>query len=136
MSFDDDLKAQAEAERPFEDVSVAVNKNLHTFRFRRMDGDEWANEVDKHPARPGVLVDMRYGYNIRSIVKAVAPKCGVRMDGNVETVMDVEQWGKLFKALDGAAVARFGDAIWGLNEYGPAAEVEAAKKALASTGTA
>ena len=131
MSFEDDLKAQAEAERPHADVEVKLNQTLYTFRFRRMNGDEWANEIDKHPARPGVLVDMRYGYNLRSIVKAVAPKCGVRLDGDVETVMDVEQWTQLFKVLDGAGVARVGDAIWGVNEYGPAAEGEAAKKTVA-----
>jgi hypothetical protein len=136
VSFEDDLKAQAEAEHPSADVDVTLNGKLYTFRFRRMDGDEWANEVDKHPARPGVLVDMRYGYNLRSIVKAVAPRCGVRVDGDSEESLDADQWLQLFKVLDGAGVARFGDAIWGLNEFAPAAEVEAAKKALRSTATA
>lgn len=142
VSFADDLKAQSEAVLPHEDVEVLLNGNVHVFRFRQIDGVEWTAETDKYPARPGVLIDARYGYNLRALVKGIAPKCGVRLDGDTEILMRVEkasegpavdEWGDLWKAIDGPTFARITDAIWGLNEYRPGLAVEAAKKALSAS---
>lgn len=134
MSFLDDLQAQTAAAVPTQDVELTLNGTLYTLRFKRMDGVEWATETDKHPARPGVLIDARYGYNLRSLVKAVALKTGSRVDGDTVVDLSEDEWKQLWKAVDGAAAQRIGDAVWALNEYLPAAEVEAAKKALSGSG--
>lgn len=133
MSFDDDLNAAVKGEREFRDVDVLVGKKLHTLRFRQIDGLLWAAHADKNPARPDVLVDARYGYNLRGIVMSVAPISGVRLEGDKEVELTAEQWKKLFKSLDGAGFQRVSDAVWDLNEYTPGQQVEAAKKALSGS---
>lgn len=132
MSFDDDVAAQIAAEKDFVNVDVTLNGKLYTFRFFQMDGLEWADQTDRFPARPGVLLDMRYGYNLRPLSKAVAPLSGKQVDGDTLIDLTPEQWEKLFKALPGAAVMRIGDALFNLNEYAPGEAVEAAKKASAA----
>lgn len=129
MSFVDDLKAEFEAPMPTEDVPVTLNGNLYTFRFTRMDGVEWASLTDLFPARPGVMLDMRYGYNLRPLTLAAAARSGQRVDGDQIVDLTEDQWRNLFKALPGASIQRFSDAIFLLNEHGPAQEVEQAKKA-------
>jgi hypothetical protein len=138
VGFLEDLAAEKAAQRPTADVEVLLNGNLYTLRFTKLDGTEWAAEVDKYPARPGILIDSRYGYDLRKLVKGIAHKCGVLLDGETEVPLQwdppgtkdrVDEWADLFKALDGHAVQRIADAIWGLNEYAPAQAVEAAKKA-------
>lgn len=142
MTFEDDLAAQVVKPRPSQDVDVLINGTPYTFRFVQIDGFEWAAECDKHPARPGVLLDTRYGYNLRSLTKAVARLSGTRVDGDKliplrvdkvdpkAAVVGVDEWASLFKNIDGAAFQRISDAIWALNEYAPANAIEAAKKAL------
>jgi hypothetical protein len=113
----------------------------------QMDGIAWASETDKFPARPGVLVDQRYGYNLRPLTKHVAPKCSVLFDadGNeVELRVDppevkkdrVNQWADLFANIDGATFQRISDALFGLNEIWPAQAVDAAKKARTASAMA
>lgn len=139
MTFEDDLKAAREAPIEHTDVAYTLNGTLYTARFLQLSGMEWAAEADNHPARPGVLIDARYGYNLRSLCRAIAKKTGRRVDGdptdeNVKLVeLTPEQWDDLYRALPGSTVQSFDDAIWALNEAIPAREVEAAKKAFAAT---
>lgn len=132
MSFEDDLAAAQTAAVKTRDVDVSVNGTLYTFRFRRMPGMAWALETNRHPARPGILLDTRYGYNLWSLVAAVAPKYADRVDGDTTVPLTAEQWAALLDensdVLDGAAVQQFGDAVFELNEYGPRAEVDALRK--------
>jgi hypothetical protein len=130
MSFDDDLETALNAEPDWTTVDVTLGGKLHTFRFDRMVGTLWAAETDKHPVRPGVLMDMRYGYNLRTLTQVVAPITGRRVERDTLEKLSDEQWAKLFKALPGAHLERIADALFKLNEYLPALEVEAAKKAL------
>lgn len=132
MSFEDDIRAEFEAEKPYHDVSVKLNGNLHTFRFTQMDGLQWASATDMHPARPGVLLDMRFGYNLRPLSLLVAAQTGKRIDGDKFVDLTPDQWTNLFKALPGASVMRIGDALFELNEYGPGEAIEALKKASAA----
>jgi hypothetical protein len=130
MSFADDLKAEFEADKPTRDVEIPLNGNLYTLRFERMDGTDWTLATDAAPARPGVLLDMRYGYNLRALVPPVAEKTGKLVDGDNLVDVSEDQWRAIFKGA-GATVSRIGDAIFALNEYDPAAEVEALKKVSA-----
>lgn len=128
MSFEDDLAAASAAPAPFLDVDVTVNGNLYTLRFEQMGPAEWAAETDRHPARPGVLIDARYGYNLRSLIQAVAPLTGSLVeDGSTVPVAD---WPALLKSIAGHGFQRVTDAIWSVNEYLPERQVADAKKAL------
>lgn len=131
-SLDDDLDQQMNRELDTVDVDVTVNGKLRTFRFTEMDGLKWADLCDRAPARPGVLLDMRYGYNMRELTVLAAPQSGVLVNGEKSETLSVEQWAKLFKGLPGSAVQRVGDALFNLNEWLPAQAVDAAKKAFAA----
>lgn len=135
LSFSDDLAAAKAAVLPHQDVDVLLNGNLHTLRFHKMDAVEWAEATASHPARPNVLIDTRYGYNLRAVTRTVAPQTGFLLDGDRPTPLQSEdEWVSLFKAISGAEFARIMDAVWELNEYGPQEAVKAAKKALAISG--
>lgn len=150
-TFEEDLAAAQAPEDNHIDVLVLINSNPYLLRFRPMDGMEWAAETDLHPPRPNVAIDRAYGYNIRSLTKGAAPQSGVlvvdgeerklRVDPPVQRKRGekaperVDEWGALFKALSGHDFKRITDAIWSLNEYLPEKAVEAAGKALASSGS-
>lgn len=140
MSFLEDLEAAKATDAPTEDVTVLLNGNPHTLTFTRMSGIDWAHLVDKHPPRLGitpdggplpvkddapVMVDAKYGYNVRGVVLEAAPLSGV-VDGEAHPA---DVWEQMLETLDGAAIQRITDAIWKLNEYGPEQEVDAARKA-------
>lgn len=127
MSFEDDLKATTINDPIYLDADVTVNGNLYTLRFVEMDPFEWASAVDRHPARPGVLIDAKYGYNLRTLVREVAPLLGSRVEG--DTTVPVEDWPALLKAIGGNGFQRVTDAIWSLNEYMRERQVESLKKA-------
>jgi hypothetical protein len=128
MTFEEDLAAAVAAPVETQDVEVLLNARVLTLRFRQMDGFEWADETDRHPARPDTKIDMHYGYNLRSLTKAVAPKTGVRVDGDGEHELTEEQWTALLKALSGAHFQRVCDAVFALNEYAPAWKIRELKK--------
>jgi hypothetical protein len=137
MSFEDDLAADVDPD--WLNVDIQLNGKPYTFRFTAMNGLDWATECDRHPARPGVKLDLQYGYNLRSIAEAVAPVCGVRVVGDPlgeETeALSAEQWETLLGKADGQTYRHLTDAIWAVNEYLPAQAVVAAKKALAAPKT-
>lgn len=134
MTFEDDLAAVQAAPAPFLDAEVTVNGSYYALRFVQMDPFDWAVEVDKHPARPGVALDKRYGYNLRSLVKAVAPATGSLVED--DKTVPVKDWPALLKAIGGHGFQRVTDAIWAVNEYLPEQAVVAAKKARAVSKTA
>jgi hypothetical protein len=139
MSFDDDLKKQQEdsapAAQPTGDASIRVGGNLYTFRFTRMRGIEWATEIVKkqHKPRTDVTLDSHFGYNVHSVVRAVAPLTGARVEGDELVTMEPKRWKALFDSLDSAGVQSLVDTIWGLNEWDPRQELEDAKKALSGS---
>ncbi|UWD83659.1 hypothetical protein NY057_05285 [Curtobacterium flaccumfaciens] len=145
-TFEEDLAAAQAPEDEYADVPVLINKKLHTLRFRPMDGLAWAAETDRHPPRPNVAIDGKYGYNIRSLTKGAAPQCGVLVidgeehqlqvdpfDPEHPTAERVNQWEQLFKAISGYEFKRITDVIWFLNEFGPQEDIKAAGKALADS---
>jgi hypothetical protein len=147
MSFEDDLKAAAKAPVEYLDVDVLLNGNVHVFRFEQMNGADWSAEADRHPARPGVNIDSVYHYNLRSLVKAVAPMSGGRLvDGEIVKLRvdpidpknpkdknRVDEWRDLFKRMDGSTFQRISNTIWALNQRYPDLAIEEAKKALAGS---
>ena len=130
MGFLDDVAAaKAAPKQTSEPVAVVLNGSLYELVFERADGDVWAECVSRHPARLDSLIDKRYGYNFNAVVLEIAPKTGRLADG---TEIPDEAWADLVPALSGAEIARVTDAIWALNEWNPAQEIEKAKKALSA----
>jgi len=131
LSFLEDLKVAKEQPRKKSDpVAVMVNEALYELVFYRADGDVWADCVARHPARPGAIVDLRYGYNFNAVVLEIAPKTGRLIEDDAEVELPAEAWADLIPALSGAEIGSVTDAIWALNEWDPAQEIERAKKAL------
>jgi hypothetical protein len=147
-TFEEDLAAAQAPEDEYVDVLVLVNKKPHTLRFRPMDGLAWAAETDRHAPRPGVLIDTKYGYNIRTLTKGAAEQSGVRVvdgeerplrvdpfDPEHPTAERVNEWESLFKAVSGHDFKRITNAVWFLNEYEPQEAVKAAGKELADSAS-
>ncbi|KRC52128.1 hypothetical protein ASE16_03510 [Leifsonia sp. Root227] len=130
MSFEDDLKAEFEAERPTEDVTVSLNGKPYTFRFTQMDPTDWGNACDQAPPRPKVRTDNYFGYNMRELTHIAAPLSGKRVDGRDVITLSEDQWRSLLKALPGGQMQLVTDAIFRLNQIAPLEAVEAAKKAF------
>lgn len=102
-----------------------------TFRFRRMDGFDYAALCAKHPPRLDVSADLGAGgYNIDAVARAAAKASGVRLVDDTEETLSDDEWDGIFESLSGHDVKNIRDAIWSLNEYGPAQQLELAKKAL------
>lgn len=142
MSFEDDLKAQLEAERDTVDVPFTLNDNPYLLRFTQLDSWIWAAEADRHPMRPDVTLDRTFGYNMRSLVRAIAPTCGqlfregepvelhILRDDKGNVIQD--DWDALFRAMSPAAVQNMCTSVFSLHESESInTVVEQAKKLLA-----
>lgn len=114
MSFDDDLKAQLAAEKETAEVPFALNANPYVLKFTALDPWEWAEAGDHFPPRPGVALDRNFGYNMRDLVRSVAPRIGQLLRDGVP--VEVDDWDALFKALSPAAVQRTCSAVFALHE--------------------
>lgn len=111
-------------------VTVPVGDGTVTLRFTEMDPREWHRCTMAHPGRPDVALEVMFGYNLVDTAKHAAPLSGVRVVDDVEHKLTAKQWGKFFTAIDREGWALITDAIFGLNEAGPLARLEAVKKAL------
>lgn len=130
MGFLDDLAAAKEQpKQKSQPVAVTVNGKLYELVFYRADGDVWAETVARHPARPDAVIDLRYGYNFNAVVLEIAPQTGRVLEDGTEADIPAKAWADLIPALSGAEIGRVTDAIWALNEWEPAQEIERAKKA-------
>ena len=103
-------------------------KALITLKFTPMDGYEWAQLTSAHPRRIEVPLDLQYGYDYDAVSKAAAIATGVMVTDAGEVPISEEQWGRLFKKFSGRDVEEIRDAVWLLNEYQPALQVEALVK--------
>lgn len=127
MSFEDDLDTDLEPEHV--DVDVMVNKKLRTFRFTQMSGIDWGSLVTFFPVRVGSTLDHQYGYNIDGLCMEAAQFSGKLIEEGEPVDMAPESWKKLWPKLSGHDFISVKDAIWRLNEFGPGAAVDKAKKA-------
>jgi len=128
-----ELLASSEPER--DTVEVILGGEPVTFEFTKIDGDRWAELAAKYPPRPGNPTDLRIGgYNIDQVVKEAAKINGQRVDVEPHENPTPEQWDAIFEALSGHGVKDIRDVVWTLNEYGPAQQLEAAKKARSTGG--
>jgi hypothetical protein len=149
---DDDvrLSRKSPAEKIAEQIRAleeSAQDALVTFRFRRLPGRIWGELALRFPPRPEVALDKLYGYNIDALCMAAAayrrppekdggepgPAYAWRIEDGVEVSMSTEEWMTLFDVIAGSDFRAIADAIWTLNEYGPAQQREAAVKASGAT---
>lgn len=130
MTFAEDLAAAKEKPRERLEVRVQVNGKTYTLRYTQMDGVEYAAETLKHPFRADVALDREYGYNLNSLAQEISPRCAVRVDGDTEIGMSVEEWTDLFSVLDGGGAQAIANTVFTLNQFADAKAVRAAKKVL------
>lgn len=109
-------------------LAEAAQNALVILRFRRMDGDKWAEITSRHPVRLDVPIDLHFGYNYDAVCAEAAVNSGVRVEGEAEVPMEPAQWIDLFQVLAGSDVAKVRDAIWSLNEFEPAKRLDALVK--------
>ena len=130
MGFKEDIAAAIAGTRRSITVPIELNGHKYKFKFTQMDGTEYAAETLRHPPRLEIGLDREFGYNLNSLSQAVAPKCGVRLDGAEEIEMSAEEWADLFAAADGGAVQEIANTIFTLNQFASAKAVQAVKKVL------
>jgi hypothetical protein len=128
--FDSDLDAQLAAEPVTAVVDVLVNGKLRKLQFTEMEGLAWADLTDRCPPRVDAPLDRAYGFNIRLIVAHAAPLTGRMKSGDEWVKLTDAQWTKLLRGIKGAEQRTIGDALFQLNQWGPAQAVEAARKAF------
>lgn len=145
MGFLEDVAAAGEQPRQkSEPVPVMMNGTLHELVFYRADGDVWAETVSRHPLRLDSIVDLKYGYNFNAVVMEIGATTGRYIEDGAERNFPLDPadekdrnarpkssvWESLFKSASGSEAGKITDAIWALNEWNPAQEIERAKKAL------
>ena len=103
-----------------------------TLRFTQMHAPEWAEVTSRCPVRLDVDLDKHYGFNTDQIAVLGAPASGVRVEGDATYGLTEAEWRDLFDTITGHDVRRISDALFELNEYGPAQRLADAKKASAT----
>lgn len=130
-----DLQAQVD------DLKASSADALVTLEFERLPGYLWTDITSRHPARLDVAADITYGYNFDTVVIAAAKaklgehSYGWRVEGGKPVTMTDEQWDDLFLLMAGHEFDNIRDAVFVVNELGPAQRLESAKKASAGAGT-
>lgn len=114
-----------------EELLKSEQDSLTTFRFYRMRGDEWVECTARSPLRLDVPLDAQYGYNYHGACKLAALRSGFRIEDDNEVALTEQEWTDVWSVLSGGEVTQLADAIWELNEWGPAARVHDLKKGLA-----
>lgn len=118
-----DLKAQIQELRDNSDTVIV-------FRFRRMNGYDYAALCAKYPPRLDVQADLGGGgYNLDEVCRAAAKASGTRLVGDAEETLTADEWDAVFVELSGHDVKSIRDAVWELNEFGPSQNLALAKKA-------
>ena len=137
---------EEQIEQREQERNAAAEGTYWTFRFVQLPGQDWAEIIARHPPRPDVPIDRRYGYNYHGAAKQAAEANGAVVvrepaeEENAEDVetlerLDPEQWHDLWTTLSGHEVEKIASAVWDLNEYGPQQKLDAAGKA-SRVGTA
>jgi hypothetical protein len=107
------------------------HESLTTFRFYRLPGREWAECIARNPVRIDAPLDRQYGYNFHGACRFAAIRSGYVLEGDGEAELSTQQWDDVWSTLSGSEVTALTDAIWELNEWGPAARLTDLKKSSA-----
>jgi hypothetical protein len=126
-----DLAARRTAiEAQYTQLRASAADSLVTFRFTRLDAQEWADLTARAPAREGSSADAQYGFNYHQVGKAAAVASGVEVDGETTKPVPAETWQELFAIIAGSDLNRICDAIVDLNIWGSMGDFLAGRRAL------
>lgn len=132
------LKSAAdEAREALAALEASAGEGMIVLRFTQLPGHRWAEITGNNLPRVGNLVDESHGYNYDAVtdeaaafVDTVGKAYGVRLEGDDEVPLSVEEWAELRDAVSGHEVSSIRNAIWGLNVYLPKRKLEALGKAF------
>jgi hypothetical protein len=129
--LDADLDSQETEEPDFAVVPVLINGKLRRLKFTQMDGLAWADICDRNDPRTGVKIDTAFGYNVAGAATLAAAASGRIQSGEEWKTLTPERWKRVIRNLSGAHLRAVADAVFQLNQYGPALAVLEAGKAYA-----
>lgn len=114
---------------------ILLAGQLVTMHIRPLSGQEWRALVVQHPPRVEevddkkvvIAADRPYGFNIDSLVPEY-PRLAIA-DGDNEIELSQDEWREIVAVLADPSLEAMRLAIWGLNVYEPAMEIQGAGKA-------
>lgn len=133
MGFNEDLaaaKAAVDAGQPKKTglIPVVVNGVEYEVVFYRPSQEDWSAAARKSPPRTDVPLDVKNGYDISQVARAISAEYGRVVDVNGERKMPPEEWAD-FWAVVALPTARVIEAcIWYIVERDFEEEIRAAKK--------
>jgi hypothetical protein len=126
-----DLAARRlQIDEQYKQLRASAADSLVTFRFTRLDAQQWVNLTESNPPRENSATDADYRFNYHQVGKAAALISGVEVDGESTQPVPVETWQELFAVIAGSDLNRICDAIVALNTWGPVGDFLLARRAL------
>jgi hypothetical protein len=126
-----DLAARRlQIDEQYKQLRASAADSLVTFRFTRLDAQQWVNLTESNPPRENSATDADYRFNYHQVGKAAALISGVEVDGESTKPVPVETWQELFAVIAGSDLNRICDAIVALNTWGPVGDFLLARRAL------
>jgi hypothetical protein len=128
---------RATIEAQYAQVRADAAESLVTFRFVRLDAQEWADITARAPKRDDSAGDAEYGFNYHQVGKAAAVASGMEVDGDTVKPVPAATWQELFTVIAGSDLNRICDAIINLNVWGSYGDFLVARRASSdATATA
>jgi len=115
------------AEENWIEVSTLFGDEFVAVRFDAILGSRWAALTAGKPPREDIRGDSYYGFNTDDVVRDY-PSSAISIEG--ERIPE-DAWREIFAEMDAPTRTNCVSAVWALNQYGPAARIAQAKKAMA-----
>lgn len=122
-------KVQAEIEK----LEAEAAESIVTFRFTRLDAQEWAGIAARAAARRRVDVPLdNVGYHYHEVTMTAAVLSGKQVEGDKLVDVSSESWQKLWKVLSGNDLERICSAVFDLNVWTSTQDFLAGSRASAA----
>lgn len=110
-------------------IECLVNGKVYNVVFYRAEPEEWTRVTAKHLPRKDILLDIRNGYDIAAVSRAISASCGRVLDGDAEVEMSEEQWADLWVVIPPSTARLLEANVWSLHEHDTEMQIAEAKKA-------
>lgn len=118
----------AKVQEKLDAAKAEARDSIVTLRFTRLPAAQWADVKAMSPVRLESDIDQHYGFNADKAAALASPLCGVRVEGDDEFALSEDEWRDVFAAISGHEFSLIADAIFEMNEFGPAQRVADLKK--------
>jgi hypothetical protein len=132
VGFRDDLATAKEhvADRvKTEVVPAVVNGTLYNVMFYRADSQVWAAATVKHPPRPDIDIDRRYGYNLSAVTREISESAGRVVEDGEEIELTAAEWSDFWEIVAPQTARLIEVNVWHVHEHDAEQEIARAKKA-------